>query len=109
MTFKEQAMADVAAVFFNIDEFSDTHNINGADMTVQIDSNELQRRNAGKVYSAEATGLYKGTLLIYVSAAQYGAKPAIGSIITVDGKKRRVINVKDEGGIYSIELEAIRS
>lgn len=109
MTFKEQATADIAAVFFNADEFSDVHNVNGTDMTVQLDSNELQKRNAGKVYTAEAAGLYKGTWLLYVSAEQYGAKPAIGSIITLDGKKRKVVDVKDEAGVYSIELEAIRS
>ena len=109
MTFKEQATADVAAVFFNTDEFSDTHNVNGKDMAVQIDSNELQKRNAGKVYSAEAAGLYKGTWLLYTAAAIYGAKPAIGSIISLDGKTRRVLDVKDEAGVYSIELEAIRS
>ncbi|PKM72844.1 MAG: hypothetical protein CVU91_07400 [Firmicutes bacterium HGW-Firmicutes-16] len=109
MTFKEQATADVAAVFFNTDEFCDIHNVNGTDMTVQIDSNELQKQTAGKVYTAEAAGLYKGSWLIYVSSLEYGSLPAIGSIITLDSKKRRVIDAKNEAGVYSIELEAIRS
>ncbi len=109
MTFKEQLAADVAAAFFNNDEFSEKHTLNGVEMDITIDVNELQRRNAGKVFSAETSGLYKGNLLIFVSASQYGAKPAIGSVINLDGKPKRVAECIDEAGVYSIELEGLRS
>ena len=41
MTFKEQIACDNRRVFMNLDEFSDVHTVNGKEMAVQIDNNEL--------------------------------------------------------------------
>ena len=64
MTFKEIVKNDVRQVFMNLDEFSETHTINGKEMPVQIDSNEQIERE--KRLNQNMDGIYKNQKLIYV-------------------------------------------
>ena len=107
MSFKDIIAADVHDVFMNTEEFSDTHNVNGVDMPVQIDSNEQIERE--KRFSQNMDGMYLNQKLIYVAASDYGPLPKQGSLITLDGKKYRVADAIDEYGVYSINLEANRA
>lgn len=108
--FKEQATEDLSAVFFSDrEEFWESHVINGKAVPVQIDNDELIQRSASKVINAQDAALYKGKWLIYVRAEDFGAKPAVGSLITFDDRKRRIVDVDEQMGLYIIELEALRS
>ena len=108
MTFKEQIAQDNKNIFMNLDEFSETHVIDGKEMAVQIDSNEMIRRE--KYYQNKnnqyAEGVYRKRLLIYVSAEKFGPLPAVGRHLTLDGKNYIIMDAIDEEGIYSISLEA---
>ena len=108
MTFKEQIAKDNRTVFMNIDEFGDIHNVNGKDMTVLIDNNELVDREKRYQYrhSLYADGVYLKELLIYVHAEDFGPIPAIGRIVTFDNKTYIVSDAINEDGIYSLCLEA---
>ena len=60
-------------------------------------------------------GIYLNHKLIYVSAEHYkkapgrSGMPKQGSVLTLDGKIYRVADAIDEGGVYSITLEANRA
>ncbi len=107
MTFKDIIANDVHQTFLNIEEFSDMHIVNGAEMPVQIDSNEQIERE--KRYSQNIDGMYMNQKLIYVAASDYGPLPKQGSMLTLDGRKYRVADAIDEYGVYSITLEANRA
>lgn len=107
MTFKDIIANDVHQTFLNIEEFSDMHIVNGAEMPVQIDSNEQIERE--KRYSQNIDGMYLNQKLIYVAASDYGPLPKQGSMLTLDGRKYRVADAIDEYGVYSITLEANRA
>ena len=111
MTFKEQIAADNKAVFLNLFEFSDTHNVNGKDMACQVDSNEMIDREKRYQYkrSLYADGVFLKELLIYVRADDFGGLPAVGRILTFDGKYYTVSDAIDEDGIYYISLQANKS
>ena len=104
MTFKDIMKADVHEVFMNVDEFSDTHMVNGVEMPVQLDTNEQIERE--KRMSQNVDGIYVNQKLIYVAASDFGAMPKQGSTLNLDGKIYRVADAVDEGGIYSITIEA---
>lgn len=111
MTFKEQVQHDIDAVFMNLEEFSGIHTVNGREMAVQIDSNEMierekRHRNRQGVYS---DGVYIKELLIYVRAEDFGKLPAVGRVLTLDGKAYTISDAIDEDGIYSLSLEANRT
>ena len=47
--------------------------------------------------------------LIYVKADDFGSLPAIGRQIVFDGKRYMVTDSTDEGGVYTITMEANRT
>ena len=108
MKFKDQIAKDNKAVFMNVDEFSEMHNVDGTDMPVQIDGNVLidRERQYKFKHSAYADGVYMKQLLIYVRAEDFGKLPAIGRALTLDGKTYTIAEAIDESGIYSLSLEA---
>ena len=102
--FKDIIARDVHQTFLNIDEFSDTHKVNGKEMAVQIDTNEQIERE--KRMNQNADGIYMNQKLIYVAASEFGPMPKQGAILNLDGKIYRVADAVDEYGIYSITIEA---
>ena len=108
MTFKEQIAKDTRKVFMNIDEFGEIHNVNGKDITVLVDNNELVDREKRYQYrhSLYADGVYLKEVLIYVHAEDFGPLPAVGRSISFDNKIYIISDAINEDGIYSLTLEA---
>ncbi len=106
-TFKDVLQQDVKRVFLNIDEFGEMHNINGQDVLVVIDENELIERE--KRIKRDEGELHRKQLLFYVATEDFGSLPAPGKTLRFDRKQYLITDAEDEGGIYSISLEAMRS
>lgn len=106
MNFREQLKEDINNAFMNCDQFGEKHLVNGKMMSVVIDNSELLER--AKISGLSATdGTYTSSILVFVPAADFGAKPRIGTLITLDNMEFKVINCTDECGLYSIELKAV--
>lgn len=111
MTFKEQIASDNKTVFMNLDEFAETHLINGVEMPCLIDNNEFIDREKRYRYnhSLYSDGLLIKQLLIYVKAEDFGPLPMIGRALTFDKKTYIIVDTINEDGIYSLCLEANKS
>lgn len=107
MTFKEMASRDIGKVFMVNTEFMDTHIIDGIEMRVIVDANELVEREKGSA-GTHTNGLYSAETMIYVPVEDFGRAPKIGSNLMLDGKSYFVREVINEDGIYSMTLEANR-
>ena len=107
MGFKDIIKADVHNVFLNLEEFADTHTVNGTDMAVLIDNDEQIERE--KRNNQNMDGIFTNQSLIYVAASDFGPLPKQGSLLTLDKRTFRVADAIDEDGIYSITLEANRA
>lgn len=108
--FKDCIAADVSNVFLNCLEFADKHTVNGKEMTVMVDENELQERDKFKLLGANQNGTYKATRMIYVAKVEFGLRPALGATINLDGREYRVApGTTEEAGILAIALESLRS
>lgn len=108
-TFKEQIAADISGTFLNCLEFADVHKVNGKEMAVLVDDNELLERDKAKILATQTEGTYKARRLIYVAKVDFGPRPAQGVNLTLDGRAYRVKGCTEEAGILAIELEAVRS
>lgn len=106
-SFKEVLNQDIENVFLNTLEFADIHNVDGKDMPVQVDDNEVIERE--KKAKSNMDGVYVKQKLIYVKAKDFGSLPAIGRQIMLDGKRYLITDSTDEYGIYTITLEGNRS
>lgn len=111
MTFKEIAADDINDVFFDDDEFSSYHMIDGKKMRIVMDENELIERSAhweGGAKQSFDTGLYKAQRLFYVPAADFGPRPKIGKLVLLDDKPYVVADCTEESGVYAITIERNR-
>ena len=108
MNFKEQLAHDNKVVFMNIDEFAEIHDINGRKMPCIIDNNEMVDREKRYQYkrSLYGDGIYLKEILFYVNARDFGPLPAIGRSMIFDGRAYTVSDAINEGGIYSLSIEA---
>lgn len=107
MGFKDIVKADVHNIFLNLEEFADTHIVNGNEMPVLIDNNEQIERE--KRINQNTDGIYTNQRLLYVAASDFGPLPKQGSLLTLDKRIFRVEDAIDEDGVYSITLEANRA
>lgn len=101
--FKDQLQADLA-VFLNIDEFGDIHNLDGVECEAVIESPTMQ-----EAFIASNTGYegYFGTsLVMYCRTADLVEIPVAERSFSVDGKDYIVANVSDDKGLLCIELRA---
>lgn len=105
--FKEMLRRDVKEIFLNPAEFGEEHTVNGKKMMVIIDDNELTER--GKSGKAHMDGIYKKQTLVFVSALGFGPLPGPGKPVVIDGTHFIVTDSLNEGGVYSLHLEANRS
>jgi hypothetical protein len=106
-TFKDILINDISSAFINTDEFSDIHSVDGKNIPVLVDENEIIERE--KKMKSNMDGVYVRQKLIYVKAADFGAAPAVGRALMFDGKRYQVLDVTDEEGVYSILMEINRS
>ena len=106
-TFKDILKQDIDNTFLNVYEFSDIHNVDGTDMPVQVDDNEIIERE--KKEKSHMDGIYVKQKLIYVKAKDFGVLPALERQIMLDGKRYFVSDATDESGIYAITLVGNRS
>ncbi len=107
MTFKDIIKQDAKDVFVNEDEFAEKHIIDGRELLVIVDGNELLERE--KRQRALEKGTYAKQVLFFVPAIDFGRLPAIGKPMDFDGKRYFVADAIREGTMYSISLEAVKS
>ena len=104
--FHKQLQNDVDAVWFNPDEFGELHDVDGRQMRAIVDSQEILRQKRG---SGHVEGIYTDNIFLFVRIKEYGAKPRVGVSLLLDKRRRyRVANVREENGVYAMELEAVR-
>lgn len=106
-TFKELLRRDVKTVFLNPAEFGEEHIVNGKPMLIMIDDNELTERE--KRIKSNMDGIYTRQTLVYVSAIDFGPLPGVGKPVKIDGITFIVTDSLNEGGVYSLHLEANKS
>lgn len=107
LTFKEILRQDAKRVFLNPAEFGERHTVNGKQMAIIIDDNELTERE--KRMQSHMDGMYTKQTLVYVSALEFGPLPRPGQPLKIDGTTFIITDSINEGGVYSIHLEANKS
>lgn len=108
MTFKQVMDRDVDETFLNVAEFADLHYIDGNNVPALIDDMENIERE--KRMKSNMDGIHARQVLLYVKASVFpSGLPAQKRLIKLDGKMYTVVDATDEGGVYTITLEANRS
>jgi hypothetical protein len=102
---KDYLVSDLAT-FFNLDEFAETHVINGVEMPAVIDDDIMKERprQPMDLYNA-ANGVFIGQKVLYVRLSDIGERPVVGQHIDLDDDLYLVSDCSESMGILEITLE----
>lgn len=111
-TFKDCAAAEIDTTFFNENEHADWHTVDGKQVLIVLEESDMRIHSAHWEAGAKQnfdTGLYAAFETLYIRVADYGPKPKIGKLLTLDGKRTYTVHkCADEGGIYRMTIERTR-
>ena len=106
--FKDYVADDIKNTFFDLGEFAEEVEINGAKVLVVEDSERLDYK-----IKKDYEGLIIGDVLFYISTEEYSKIPRVRSIpttnqaINYNGKPCTIINANKESGVYEIILQSV--
>lgn len=102
-TFKERVLADTQNIFFNINEFSQQHLINGMEIPVLVDDDKMNELIEGKFTPLDK--VYDKMILFYVQKELIGFTPKVNSSFFFDNEMYQVADVSDDGfGVLAVTI-----
>lgn len=109
-TFKDCVAADIDAAFFEENEHADRHTVDGKDVLIVLEDDDLREHSAHWEAGAKQnfdTGLYTAHTILYIRVEDYGPKPKIGKQLVLDkgtkSQRTYTINLcQEESGVYRI-------
>ena len=104
MSFKEQIQQDLDTVFFNLDEFAELHRVEGAEIAVVVDSDQLNKLKKGQIL-----GLIEADMLLMGRASDFPADLEPGRLLNVDGRELLVANSGKDMGLTEVALSQNRN
>ena len=107
MTFKDVIKNDLKSVFLNLGEFGEIHLLNGQEILVIIDENELTERE--KRIRREEGGAAKKHFSFMWLREDFWPAPVSEPNFRCRWNQIYDHNAENEDGIYSISLEAVKS
>lgn len=98
MGFKDMVAEDIKQTFLNQKEFADAHVVDGKEVLLVIDNDELKRRQGGQEYVVEESS----TLFYCESKKLPKRKP--GQTLKVDGRVCLIDDWKEDMGMTTVVL-----
>lgn len=87
--------------FINMDEFAEDHQINDETIKCVVDTDIFDERST--MAGDRSGGVFKDTISIFIKISDI-EKPLIDEMMTVDDDHYRVVEVKENMGMYEIVL-----
>lgn len=104
MSFKEQILKDLDNVFLNVDEFAEIHRIEGAQIAVVVDSDQLNKLKTGQIL-----GLVEADMLLMGRESDFPRDLEPGRLLNVDGRELIVVNSGTNMGLVEVALSQNRT
>lgn len=104
MSFKERIQQDIDTVFLNLEEFAELHRIEGKEIPIVIDNNELTKLKQGQIL-----GLVDADILIFGRREDFPKNMNPGRLLNVDGREMIVTNTGVDMGMIEVALKQNRT
>lgn len=108
MNFKEAYQDDLDNAFFDEDEFASKHTIDGEEYTiVLVDTTCADAQTSSGRKSAlnpKEAAVNKISYIVYIKGRDVKRKLTTNAMITLDGKKYFIQDVKYNEGVYRLEI-----
>lgn len=100
--FKNQVAKDITAVFMDLDEFGEAHEVEGKEITIIIDDDALITRKGTDL------GVAESSLLVFARSEDLPERKAPGSAINIDGREYIVDDWSESAGMAQLALSQNR-
>lgn len=104
MTFKEQIRQDLDTVFLNLDEFAELRRVEGKQIPVVVDNDQLVKLKQGQIL-----GLVEADMLLMGKQVDFPADTEPGRLLNVDGREMIVTNSGTDMGLIEVALRQNRT
>lgn len=105
MSFKDDIIADINAVYMNVEEYGSPHSIEGGKpITCVFDDEALRERQAG-----QEIGVAEAVVLLFAKTSELPPKKPAGSHFNVDGREYLVADWSEDMGVSQITLNQVVS
>ena len=104
MSFKDQILKDLDNVFLNVDEFAEYHRVEGKEIPVVVDSDQLNKLKKGQIL-----GLIEADMLLMGRETDFPRDLEPGRLLNVDGRELIVVNSGKDMGLAEVALRQNRT
>lgn len=104
MNFKEQIQQDLDTVFLNLDEFAELHCVEGKQIPVVMDNDQLNKLKKGQIL-----GLIEADMLLMGKVSDFPKDMGPGRLLNVDGREMIVANSGRDMGLIEAALRQNRN
>ena len=110
MTFQEMLKTDLDDVFFDADELASEHEIDGEKLVVSLKEEDYAsaKMSYGLMKSTlnpKENAINKNFMTLRIRESDVHRKLTSGAMISVDGKKMFISDVKHQRGVYVLTIE----
>lgn len=99
MRFKDMVAADIAATFMDRAFFGEVYQVEGKQITIVIDNDELKERQGG-----QDLAVAESSTLFHAAVADLPPRKAPGSNLNINGRECIVDDWKEAMGVATIAL-----
>ena len=99
MNFKDMAVADLAATFLNMEFYGELYRVEGKEILIVIDNDELKERQGG-----QDLAVAESATLFYAASADLPPRKAPGSSLNINGRECIIDDWKEDVGLATIVL-----
>jgi len=103
MSFKDRILKDIDAVFLNLDEFAELHRVEGVQIPVVVDNDQLQTLKKGQIL-----GLVEADILLFGKETDFPEDLEPGRMINYDGRELLITNSGKNMGLVEVALSQNR-
>ena len=99
MGFKDMVAADIVATFLNSDTFGESYRVEGKEIIIVIDNDELKERQG-----SQDLAVAESATLFHAAVADLPPRKAPGSNLNINGRECLVDDWKEDMGMATIAL-----
>ena len=99
MSLKDRILEDINSVFLNLEDFGETHTVDGKSIVCVFDDDALKIRSGSNELSVS-----ESTLLLFAKESDLGKRKVVGEDIMIDGRIYIVDDWKVNLGIAEVVL-----
>lgn len=97
--FKDMVADDIMAVFLNLDDFGDTYRVEGKDIIIVVDNDELKKRQSG-----QDLAVAESATLFYARTADLPPRRAAGESLNINGRECIIDDWQEDMGMSTVVL-----